>query len=216
MRSTLLVLALGVAVAGAALAHGGSGSGYGEDAGHHGPWPGHYGMMGSGAMGPGMMGEGMMQPGMMGHGMMGPGMMGPGMMGQGMMGQGMMGAFAAGLAGLPQAERDRLRELHAEHAAERFDQMLAMAEARRDLQAALSADTLDEDAVAEAYDRLSAARRDMMLSGLRFRSAVRDALPEDFQAQLRERMQQGSGGMMPGQGAGGHGMGQGGMMHRGN
>lgn len=206
----VLAVVLGVALAGAALAHGG-GHGDGGKEHHRGA---HYSMMG-----PGMMGSGVMGSGMMGSGMMDSGMMGPGMMGPGMMGPGMMGGMAAGLAGLPEAERQRLRELHAEHAAEHFDQMLAMAEARRDLQAALAADGLDEQAVADAYDRLAGARRDMLLSGLRFRAAVRDVLPEDFREQMRESMPQGGRGMVPGYGPGGgdgHGMGQGGMMQRGH
>jgi len=195
MKATrILAIALAVALAGAAMAHGG-GSGDG-DGYRHGA---HHGMMGSGTMGPGMMGRDMMGPGMMGSGMMGHGMIGNGML---------------ALAGLPQAERERLRELHVEHAGERFDHMLAMGEARRALREAMQTEPLDAEAVGAAYDQVAEVRREVFLSSLRLRKAMREALPEDFREQMRERMG-GYRGMGYGEGMRqGSGMGHGGMMQQ--
>lgn len=204
---TLVAIVLAATLGGAAVAHGGGSGGGPHHGGHHGSMADHHGP------GSGMMGSGMMGSGMMGPGMMGPRMMGPRMMGSGMMGSGMME-----LAGLPDAERERLRELHAEHAGEHFDHMLALGEARRGLHEAMRADPPDPETVGEAYDRVAEVRREMLLSSLRFREAVREALPEGFQEQMQERMRgYHHRGMGPDGGPGEHhreGMGQDGMMDR--
>ena len=156
----------------------------------HGPMMGDddtgYGMMGPG-MGYGMMGQGM---GMMGGGLgYGHGYgMGHGMgYGMGMMGPG----YGLPVSDLTEAQQEKIAGLQRGMRKDQYERMGDMMDAMEAMHAEMLKAQPDPEAVAKAYDKVSAVRREMLKARVRAHNELRGVLTDEQREQLR-----GMGGMM--------------------
>jgi Spy/CpxP family protein refolding chaperone len=145
-------------------------------------------------------GYGMMAPGT-GHGM---GMMGGGLgygqgygMGQGMgygmgCGMGMMGpGYGLPVSNLTDAQREKIARLQRDMRQDQYQRMGDMMEAMEAMHAEMRKAEPDPEAVAKAYDKVSAVRREMLKARVRAHNELRGVLTDEQREQLR-----GMGGMM--------------------
>ena len=163
----VLTLPMGVSAQGPMM-DAEDGDGYGM---MHGYGPGYGRGYGSGC-GMGMMGG-------MGYGMMGPGM---GMMGPGM-GYGM--GFGGPLLDLSEAQREKMVGIQRGLRQEQYERMGDMLKAREAMQAELLKQQPDPEAVAEAFDKVSAVRREMLKARIRAQNEMRAVLTDEQREKLR-------------------------------
>ncbi len=150
----------------------------------HGPMMGDDDDAGYGMMGPGM-GYGMMGGGLgyghgygMGHGMgYGMGMMGPG--------------YGLPVSNLTDAQREKIAGLQRDMRKDQYERMGDMMEAMEAMHTEMRKAQPDPEAVAKAYDKVSAVRREMLKARVRAHNELRGVLTDEQREQLR-----GMGGMM--------------------
>jgi len=136
-----------------------------------------------------------------GHGM---GMMGGGLgygqgygMGQGMgygmgCGMGMMGpGYGLPVSNLTDAQREKIARLQRDMRQDQYQRMGDMMEAMEAMHAEMRKAEPDPEAVAKAYDKVSAVRREMLKARVRAHNELRGVLTDEQREQLR-----GMGGMM--------------------
>ena len=125
----------------------------------------------------------------MGPGMMGGYGMGPGMMGGYGMSPGMMWGYGAGPGGyglnLTPEQQEKIGAIQARARTDQYKRMGTMMESMEGMRAEMLKEEPNPDAVAKAFDKVSAQRREMLKARIQTQNEIRGVLTKEQREQLR-------------------------------